>query len=368
MTTTLNILLVEDNEDDAELVSLALRRGNFQPSVQRVSSAKALTAALEARAWDVILCDYSLPGFGGEEALRVVRDTVGWDVPVIFVSGHIGEEAAVELMQAGAQDFVNKNKLARLPGAIKRELDARGLRIEKRRTDAMLDEERSLLRQLMTSIPDAIYFKDTQLRYTRLNDAEWRALNATGEAEVVGATAEQFLPPDRARARREQEEDVVANGRTLVNSVEQVKQADGTVRWFAATKAPIRDRDGKITGLVGISRDITERKFNEQLKDEFIATVSHELRTPLTSIAGSLSLLAGGAVGGLSDAALRLLKIGLRQLPTHDSPHQRYLGHGAHPNGHGRGGARAGRIAPGCRASHRGQPWVCREPWRCGPA
>jgi len=86
-------------------------------------------------------------------------------------------------------------------------------------------------------------------------------------------------------------------------------QADGTVRWISTTKAPIRDHRGEIIGLVGITRDITERKRHEQMKDEFVATVSHELRTPLASIAGALGLLVGGAAGQVPEPAKRLLTI-----------------------------------------------------------
>lgn len=171
------------------------------------------------------------------------------------------------------------------------------------------NKRRQLLRQLMSSIPEALYFKDMQHRYTGLNDAECRMLNATREGEVLGRTADSFLSPERARLWREEEQKTLINDQPLIDSVERVAEADGTIRWFASTRAPIHNNRGKVTGLVGITRDITEQKLHEQMKDEFIATVSHELRTPLTSIAGSLGLLTGGAIGALPDSAVHLLKI-----------------------------------------------------------
>jgi len=102
---------------------------------------------------------------------------------------------------------------------------------------------------------------------------------------------------------------VLLNGEPVVDAIERFDHADGGVRWFSVSKAPLRDSTGAITGLVAISRDITERKHAEQMKDEFVATVSHELRTPLTSIAGSLSLLAAGVAGQLPESAAKLIKI-----------------------------------------------------------
>jgi PAS domain S-box-containing protein len=212
-------------------------------------------------------------------------------------------------MRAGAQDYVHNSNLARLPVVIKRELAAAYMRREKRLADHKLEEQGGLLHQLMESVPDAICFKDLQLRYLGLNDAECQLLSVAGESEVIGRRADNFLTPERARRWREGEERVLTTGEALIDSVDCIIRKDGSVRWFSVTKAPLRNRDGMITGLVGISRDITERQQHAQIKDEFVSTVSHELRTPLTSIAGSLGLLAAGAAGPLPESAMHLLKI-----------------------------------------------------------
>ena len=304
----LNVLLVEDNEGDAELVIAELERSRYQPKACRVSCVGSMRSALQDQSWDVILCGYTSQ-IDGHEALRIVRDELALDTPVIFISGGIGEETAVGLMRAGAQDHVLKSNLARLPLAIKRELDAAHTRRAKRQADEKIDEQDRLLRQLMASAPDAIYFKDLQLRYVGLNEAECRVLNVARVGDVVGRTADKFLTPERARRWREEEARVLTTGEPLIDSVERMVQADGSTRWFSMTKAPLRNRDGEITGLVGISRDVTERQLNEQIRDEFVSTVSHELRTPLTSITGSLGLLTAGAAGTLPDSAMHLLRI-----------------------------------------------------------
>jgi PAS domain S-box-containing protein len=306
---SLNVLIVEDNPNDLELILHALRHGGYDPIYRCVDNAAALNSALQVQPWEVILCDYALPRFSGLEALRTIREIHRLDVPFIFVSGAIGEEAAVTLMRAGAQDFVRKDNPSRVVAAIERELNAAETRRNKRQMDEKLEVERQLLRQLMAGIPDAIYFKDRQHRYNHLNDAERLHLNVGSDEEVLGKTADVFVSPERARILWQEEEKLFSTGEPLIDRIEKDVHADGTVRWFSATRAPIRNHRGEIIGLVGITRDITEHKRHEQMKDEFIATVSHELRTPLTSIAGSLGLLAGGGIGALPDSAMRLIEI-----------------------------------------------------------
>lgn len=307
--TSLNVLLVVDNQADADLIIAELKQSNYRPKVACVKTASALKSALMEQARDVILCGDASSQLDGREVLRSVRDELALDTPVIFISGGIGEETAVELMRAGAQDFVLKGNPARLRLAISRELDAAQTRRAKKLADERIDDQNRLLQQLMASVPDAIYFKDLQLRYLGLNEAECRVLNAGQVGDVLGRKADQFLSPERARRWREEEKQVLATGEPLIDSVERMVRQDGSVQWFSMTKAPLRNRSGEIRGLVGISRDVTERQISEQVRDEFVSTVSHELRTPLTSIAGSLGLLASGAAGVLPDNAVHLIKI-----------------------------------------------------------
>jgi signal transduction histidine kinase len=123
----LRLLLVEDTDDDAELVLMELRRAGYVPEVHRVDSGAAFVAALEAGGWDAIVSDHTIPGYGGLAALADLR-TSGHDIPFILVSGTIGEAVAVEAMRAGAQDYVLKQDLTRLPVAIARELREKAIR------------------------------------------------------------------------------------------------------------------------------------------------------------------------------------------------------------------------------------------------
>jgi len=136
MATPLRALIVEDSENDCMLLLSILRRGGYAVDYKRVDTAAALKATLDDP-WDIIVSDFSMPGFRGTDALAIVRDR-GLDVPFIFLSGTIGEDMAVSAMKAGAQDYVIKGNVARLLPAIERELREAEARHEKRQVEHRL--------------------------------------------------------------------------------------------------------------------------------------------------------------------------------------------------------------------------------------
>ncbi len=121
MAEPLKVLLVEDNPDDAELIVRQLARAGFEVTSARVDTAEDLESAIELNDWDLVLADYSLPGFSGLEALRMISAR-GVDVPMVLVSGVIDVPTALEGMKAGAKDFVLKDDMQRLPSVVEREL------------------------------------------------------------------------------------------------------------------------------------------------------------------------------------------------------------------------------------------------------
>jgi len=135
VTRPLRILLVEDYEPDAILLARTIARGGFNLTTRRVDSPQSMHRALQEAPWDLVLCDYAMPGFGALEALAILQER-GIDTPFIIVSGHIAEETAVAAMKAGAHDYIMKDRLARLLPAVEREL--REAEVRRARLDSEL--------------------------------------------------------------------------------------------------------------------------------------------------------------------------------------------------------------------------------------
>ena len=140
MATPLRVLMCEDSEDDVALAVRALRQGGYDPYVERVDTAAAMGAALDREAWEVVIGDYSMPQFSAPAALGLLRER-GLELPLIILSGSIGEETAVDMMRSGAYDYVLKDRPSRLASAVERALQDAELQRERRRAE----EERARL-------------------------------------------------------------------------------------------------------------------------------------------------------------------------------------------------------------------------------
>jgi FixJ family two-component response regulator len=146
MNQKLRVLIVEDSEDDAILIARILKKGGCNPDYLRVDTARAMTAALSSREWDVIISDYSMPNFDGLKALRIMQD-MGMDLPFIVVSGVIGENVAVAAMRAGAHDYLLKDNLKRLVPAVQREVREAEERRRRREAEKALTTSMQELRK-----------------------------------------------------------------------------------------------------------------------------------------------------------------------------------------------------------------------------
>jgi len=141
--TPLRVLLVEDNEDDAAFVILALEQGGYDVTSVRVQTPEAMAEALRTQTWDVIISDFHMPRFSAPAALALRRE-LGVETPFIIVSGTVGEDEAVETMKAGAIDFVTKGKFARLAPAVARGLREVEERQARRKAEAQLQQAQKM--------------------------------------------------------------------------------------------------------------------------------------------------------------------------------------------------------------------------------
>lgn len=256
----IRVLHIEDNPGDALLLrELLLDCGQgAAPQFELVREERLAGGMAKLSGWpiDVVLLDLSLPDSSGMETFKRLHDKFP-HVPIIVLSGLDDTAAAMQTVHAGAQDYFCKDDLN------SREL-SRAIRyaIERHRTDEELENERRMLRALIDSLPDQIYVKDRKSRFIACNPAVAQIHRLKGPADLMGKTDFDLFPKDLADEYFLEESGVIA-GKPRVNREERVIDNQGCVRWLLTTKVPMYTASGEIVGLVGINRDITERKFAE---------------------------------------------------------------------------------------------------------
>jgi PAS domain S-box-containing protein len=279
------VLIVEDSKGDANLIKQELRASGYDPEFKRVYTSEIFTAALTDQPWDIVIADYFLPRFSGLDALAMMQEN-NLDLPFIIVSGVIGEDIAVAAMKSGAYDYVMKDNLARLGPAVQRALQEAEMRLARRRTEETLRETNARLQALTQAIPDVVYFKDIQGRNLVVNRA-FEELVGQSQKVILGKTDDQLFPPDLAKHCRQSDEEVIRSRKPLRFIEEQSVGRDGKRIIFETIKAPRFDDQGNVVGLVGVSRDITERKRAEEtleLRVEQLAALSQASQAVTASL------------------------------------------------------------------------------------
>ncbi len=258
MSRPLRLIYIEDNDDDLELVLHQLRQGGFAPSVQRVECVEDLRTALLRKDWDIVLSDYHLPTFNASAALALVQAS-GQDLPFIVVTGTIGEERAVELMRAGAEDFVLKEQLGRLTAAVERAIGDAQVRADRARAVGLLHSTNLELATLVEAAPLAIVVIDPAGGTVRSwNPAATRLLGWTVD-ETVGRATPQLEDGDSQAFATMLEQ--TRDGRTFTSVDTRLKRKDGKLVEVSLSMAPL----GSTSGCLLIAEDTTERRSLEAM-------------------------------------------------------------------------------------------------------
>lgn len=191
MIIPLRVLIVEDNPDDAELIILHLVNAGFQADWQRVETEADFLSALESLP-DLILSDWSLPHFSGLRALKLHNER-GLNIPFVIVSGSIGEEIAIDALHNGADDYVLKDRPARLGESVRRVLADKQLSEERKHADAVRRESAARHRAVVQSANDAMISADSAGNIVDWNPGAERIFGYT-ESEVIGQSLTRLMP------------------------------------------------------------------------------------------------------------------------------------------------------------------------------
>jgi len=226
-------------------------------SVMTSTSAESALNLLQNEQVVVIIADQRMPGLTGDEFLAKAKDLS--EATRILVTGYADINALVRAVNHGQiYTYVAKPwEPAQLRVAVIKAAEHCMLMQQ-------VERERELLHALMNNLPDAIWFKDVEGRFTRVNHAAANAMGASGPDAMVGKTIFDFFPPEQAKGIHAQEQLILRSGLPEINVIQELEFRTRGKRWISTTRAPIQERSGGASALVGVSRDVTGQKQAER--------------------------------------------------------------------------------------------------------
>src|SRR6186713_319488 len=249
------LIVVEDMPMEAEIAVRQLEAGGFACSWKRVDSESVLRATLAEARPDIILSDFTLPGFDGLTALQVSRE-ISPDTPFIFLSGTIGEERAIDALQRGAYDYVLKTNMARLVPAVRRALNDAAIR----RARIALEQQ---LRDIVATSQDWIWEHDRDGKFTFCSDSVRGTLGYTPQ-EMIGRNASEFVHPEDLASLDFAMHTLGPNQRTATNLQARWRHRNGQFRWLERNMLVLLGEGGRVLGYRGSERDFTDRRRQEK--------------------------------------------------------------------------------------------------------
>lgn len=283
MPKPLNVLLIEDSEDDALLLARALKKNGYEPRIERAQTAPDMTRALESAPWDIILCDYHMPAFSGLEAIDLLKKT-GLDIPLIIVSGAIGEETALDCIRRGAADYIMKGNLTRLGNAVQRGLEEKAMRDHHRQDEEALRRSEEKYRTILESIGEGYYETDLAGNFTFFNDALQRMWGYPKE-ELLGMNNRQYTDRETAKMLYEGHHQTYLTGIPGRYMDYEIIRKNGERLTLQQSFTLLKDSKGGAIGFRGIVRDVSHLKELERDREETLEKLRQALESTVHAMA-----------------------------------------------------------------------------------
>ncbi len=287
MAETIRALIIEDSEDDANLIVYEMEKGNIVTVHKRVENLSGLEDSLQKDTWDIIICDYTVPGFGAIPALEYLSEN-GIDIPVIVVSGVVGEDVAVSIMKAGAKDFIVKGNYSRLLPAIRREIkDHRELTArneEVSRQTHEVEKQRQLAFTMVMQNPQPLLIMTRKLKIKLANDA-FPKMSGYTKAQLEAMSAHDFkiLEKSGHGIKEALETKLGVTGDVVV-------QFPSGIHYLEQHTIPLLDSNGEIVSLMAVYNDNTDKRKRDAAAQVLALYTTRYLQT----LGKNLDLLAQG--------------------------------------------------------------------------
>ncbi len=265
-----SILHLEDSDGDALLIEHELRRAGLEHTLRRVADGAEFRAAFAGARPDVVLADYKVPGFCGDAALALVRE-ISPELPFICVSGTIGEELAVELMKAGATDYVLKDRLERLPRALRRALNEAEQREGRRHAEEALRASDQQFHMLADAMPQLAWMARPDGFITWYNQ-RWYEYTGTTPQQMEGWGWQSVHDPEVLPQVLERWKASIATGDPFEMTF-PLRGADGVFRPFLTRVTPLKDQPGRVLQWFGTNTDVDELKRTQEASARLAAIV-----------------------------------------------------------------------------------------------
>ena len=273
--------MLEDNPIDIHVIKKTLSEIPFQTEFTTVSSGKEFVTKFNDGIYDIVLCDYQLPGFTAMDALQL-RNQAGSSIPFILITGAVSEEVAMAIIKEGVDDYILKDRLQRLPLAVEKAIRKQKLKFEKQSVEASLSELTQRFQLAAETSFDVIWDYDIEKDLIYCSDAIKKIIGVTVKQNFDPAFLKQFIYPGDVPAIERSFLQIIKRKEQRWRKIFRVIRTDGTVAWINSNALVIRNKQEKAIRIIGVMHDVTEvRRLQRELVEQELQIQKQITRTTI---------------------------------------------------------------------------------------